>query len=292
MTIVIQHSETKQKTTKPISMKLTLNQIAIAVSLLATAQAVSAQAFLTDDFTVSANSNDPNFDIATGRQTGTQATSTYTTFGSQHQVGNNSTDVGQPGGTANSNFLLLAFTSAVQNNLNLNNTLMAGKPLTISFDMHVSGQGTFDPTDWVSFTLRPAGNAGPVAGSGFGMLVRDNGGVQMFNNGGNISGTGGFDTPGYSVSDSWSFTFSDMAGTGSPFSGNGTQFSFVNGANSGTFALGSEFGTLADLQVGFFNQNSVFGGIDNLSIVAVPEPSAMALACVGLLVCGYRYRRV
>ena len=47
--------------------------------------------------------------------------------------------------------------------------------------------------------------SGPVAGAGFGMLARLNGGVQMFNNGGQIAGTGGFDTVGYSTTSDWSF---------------------------------------------------------------------------------------
>lgn len=277
-------------------MNKILSHALVASAALAAVQTVSATTLLTDDFTVSANQNDPNFDISSGRQTGTQATSPYTAFGSQHQVGNSTTDVGQPGGAANGNFLLLAFSSSVQNNLSFNDSLVNGKPVTISFDMYLHGDNSthdgFDPTDWVSFTLRAAGNAGPVAGAGeFGMLVRYNGGVQLFNGGGQIAGSAALDTAGYSIADAWSFTFSDTAGTGSPFAGNGSKVTFVNGANTGSFALDQLSNTGLDL--GFFAQNSVFGGIDNLSVTTVPEPTTLALAAAGLgcLALGRRQRR-
>src|ERR1700744_3398016 len=96
----------------PFRMKNALYRLLVAASLPVIVQTVSAQRniLLTDNFTVTANSNDPNSEISTGRQGGLDAVSLYTSYGglfgdtgNQHQVGNTTTDVGQPGGMANSN---------------------------------------------------------------------------------------------------------------------------------------------------------------------------------------------
>ena len=54
-------------------MKPTWHRLLLAVALPVLIQTASAQVLLTDDFTVDANSNDPNFELGNGRQSGTQA---------------------------------------------------------------------------------------------------------------------------------------------------------------------------------------------------------------------------
>ncbi|WP_193215153.1 PEP-CTERM sorting domain-containing protein [Luteolibacter marinus] len=267
-------------------MKYTLALMASVPLLLASAPAVT---LLTDDFTVSSNSQDVNQELA-GRQTGTLATSTYTGYGTQHQVGNSTTDVGQPGGAANSNFLLLAFNSSFHSDLNVA-TLAAG-PLTIEFDMYLRGTnpgGNPDDTNWGAFALRAAGEVWPIAGGDeFGMLVRANGGVQTFQGGNGALPS--WDTPGLAMADHWTFTFTNTAGTGSAFDGSGSQVTVMNGATTlGTISLNQL--NQSNLVFGFRNYNDRFIGIDNLSVSTVPEPSGLLLLSAGAGLLTLRRRR-
>lgn len=242
------------------------------VSLTLMVQTAAAIDFLTDDFTVTLDvpggddSQNVNLDIDEGRQSGTHATSGYTWGDPHHQVGNAGTDTGQPGGASNSNTLLLAFDGWVQNDLEINAGLAGGAPLTIAFDMYVSGNpGNGDTDDWGAFTLRTAGtNPSPAVGVGqFGMLSRNSGGVQMFSDG-NI-----FDeAAGYSTDPHWELTFTNTAGTGSAFNGSGSQVQFTNGANNGTLALSQLNST--GLLLGFSNRAAMFAGIDNLVVSGDP----------------------
>jgi hypothetical protein len=96
-------------------MKKNFCRLVLAASLPLIIQTTSGQVLLTDNFTIDANSNDPNFELGNGRRSGTQFLSDFRSNGGQHQVGNAGTFVGQPGGATNSNHLLLAGNGGVQN---------------------------------------------------------------------------------------------------------------------------------------------------------------------------------
>ena len=148
-------------------------------------QTAAAQVLLTDNFTVDANQNDPNFEIDNGRQGGSAATSLYTAYERtgntwNHQIGS-TTFVGSP----DSNYLLLAQDGAVQNNLNISTS--ATGPLSISFNLYNRGSRTGEqPSYWGAFTLQAAGAYPfPVVGAGeFGILNREGGGIQAFDGSG------------------------------------------------------------------------------------------------------------
>jgi hypothetical protein len=262
-------------------MKTTLPRLLAVLSAAATLHAASvcAQAILTDDFTVSANVNDPNFDINDGRQSGSAAVSPYALYQSfdwNHQVGNN-TDVGQPGGTANGNYMLLALAGAVQNNLNLSTT--ATGPLAITFDLYNRRWG--HAGDWGAFTLQAAGTYPfPIVGANeFGILSRNTGGIQVFDGGGNIT-PGGWDTAGFAMSTHWTFIFADSAGTGSAFNGNGSTVTILNGVRTvGTLVL-NQLNT-SNIELGFRAEDNGDGGnlpligIDNLVVAPSLPPNAL-----------------
>lgn len=268
-------------------MKMHTSRALAAACLLMLAQSASATVIFTDNFTVTSNSQEVNQELS-GRIGGTAAPGFITsgvayTYGApHHQVGNTTTDVGQPGGAANSNFLLLAFDGYARSVVDLP-TVASTLPLVISFDMYMSkSPGGGDDTKWGAFSLRNSTNDGfPIAGNGeFGMLRRGNGGVQFFQGGSSLPL--GLDTPGYATADHWEFTFSDTAGTGSAFNGNGSVVSYVNGATTGTVTL-SQLNS-SDLEATFRSYNNRFVGIDNLSIATVPEPGvALLSASLGLL---------
>lgn len=67
---------------------------------------------------MSSNSQNVNQELG-GRQSGPLAPAYYSGWQGQHQVGNSSTDVGQPGGATNSNFLLLASDGSFFSDLNI-----------------------------------------------------------------------------------------------------------------------------------------------------------------------------
>jgi hypothetical protein len=227
----------------------------------------SASVLLTDDFMVSSNSQNVNQQLA-GRQTGPLAPADYTGWAIQHQVGNTTTGVGQPGGATNSDYVLLAFTGSFFSDLPID--AVASGPLTVQFDMYNTGMNVGgNSTDWGACVLETAGNCFPVAGTGqFGFLSRADGGMQVFNNGGSIT-PAGWDTPGFAPNPLWTLVFSDSTGTGSAFDGNGSQVTFINGTTTlGTVTLGQL--NSAGLRLGWSDDNAQFAGIANLSISGTP----------------------
>ena len=251
-------------------MKSILYRLIIAASLAAIVQTAPATVFLSDNFTVTFNSQDVNQELA-GRETGSLFPATYDGWQIHHQVGNSGTDVGQPGGAPNSNYVLLAFNGTFFSDLDI--ASLASGPLTNDFDMYLRGAnpgGSTDPTSWAACSLRAAGSMFPVAGSGeFGFLVRANGGVQVFNNGGNIAPSG-WDTVNFALADHWRLILSDTNGTGSAFNGNGSQVTLINGTTTlGTLILPTPLKS-STLRLGFTQTGNRFAGIDNLVIQGTP----------------------
>ncbi|MDB6079560.1 MAG: alkaline phosphatase, partial [Akkermansiaceae bacterium] len=157
-----------------------------AVAALLTVSPASAVVLFTDNYTVTANMNDTNFDLANpGRQGGTLATPTlsYSDLapGGYEQVGNTSTFAGNP------NALLLDNGGTTYINYNFASIPTA---ISISFD-RIIASGNPDLSDWVSLQVNSAAGAGPgVTGADFGILFRGNGGIQVFDGGSDITGSG------------------------------------------------------------------------------------------------------
>jgi hypothetical protein len=259
-------------------MKKTFCRLIIAISLPVIVQTASAQVLLTDNFTVDSNQNDPNFEIGNGRQGGTASPSSYTAYERpgntwNHQIGS-TTFVGAP----DSNYLLLAQDGAVQNNLNLSTT--ATGPLSVSFTLYNRGSRDGElPTYWGAFTLQAAGvYPFPVVGAGeFGILNRENGGIQAFDGSGNIT-PAGWDTAGFATNTQWTFIFTDTAGIGSAFNGNGSKVTIMNGVYTiGTLNLAQLSG--ANLELGFRADaegdptHLLLIGVDNLSVAPSLPPA-------------------
>jgi hypothetical protein len=264
-------------------MKKTIQHMIVAASLLAITPMLSAQTTLfSDNFTApdgSPGNQDVNLDLSGGRLGGTLAPGLITSgtawiaSGGNHQLGNNSTDVGQPN-VSDPNYVLLSG-GTIQSAFDV--AALATGPIIISFDMYTTHDG-----DWGSFALSTSGGYGnPVAGANqFGVLERPTGGVQVFQDS-NVPGTGTWDNPGFASSPLWTLTFSDTAGTGSAFDGNGSMVTIVNGATTlGTLTLGENLSS-SGLYLYFYNPSGL-GGVDNVSITTVPEPSTFALAAAGL----------
>lgn len=217
-------------------------------------QGTPTSRLLTDNFTATGNPNtmDLNFNLA-NRQTGTAALQNWTPAGNT-QVGN-PTPVTQPAGT-NGDYLLLAFgASATVGGMPFTS---ATGPVKVNFDMFRGN--TSNATEWTSFTLRATAGAGfPVAGAGeFGMLYRNNTGIQVFSNGllqDLASTTGG---------DAFEVYLADADGSGSPFAGNGTQVVMTQGGSViGSYALSAGMGTT---YLNFGSGGGMIGGVDNLAV--------------------------
>jgi fibronectin-binding autotransporter adhesin len=224
---------------------------------------------LADDFAAAGNPSTANinYDLA-ARQTGSAATQNWTGTGNV-QVGN-ATNVGQPGGTSNANYMLLATGGQARlAGLPLSTANAAG-PLKIGFDLY-NGTNAATP-DWVSFTLRASADGNPVAGSGeFGMLYRGNTGIQVFNNSAAIQ-TINSTTAG----PSFALYLADLSGTGSPFAGNGTQVVLTQGGQIvNTYTLNTGMGTRF---AAFGSHGTMVGGVDNFALNPFTTPLAAASA--------------
>lgn len=259
------------------SRSVILGAAVLALTLpLGTASAV---VLFTDNYTVTANANDTNFDLANpGRQGGTLATPTlsYTdTFpGGYEQVGNPETFAG------NANALLLDYGGSTFINYNFASIPSA---LSISFDRSIVS-GNPDLSDWVSLQVSSALGKG-VTQADFGILFRGNGGTQLFQSGTGVDGAAGSNT-GYNVFTNYTVVLSDLAGTGSAFGTGGSMVTYYEGST----LVGSK--VLNQLTTGYigFGATSV-GGFDNLVIQTVPETSSMALLGLAGGLFGMRRRR-
>jgi len=264
------------KKTKPNQLcKFTFSLLFVAL-LTFINQTTFAQVLLNDNWLSGGpNTENPNQNIA-ARQTGTQILDPYDGYGTQTQIGNTGTDVGTAPQVAAGNYCLLAFDSGIQSELDVASA--ATGPLVIDFDMYLhngSNPGGGGSTDWGTFTLEPSGNNPyPLVGEGqFGFLTRFNGGIQVFQNGGITPG--GWDTPGFALADHWKLIFTDTAGTGSAFVGNGSKVTMINGGT--VSGGGTTLGTITlnqlnsnNLHPGFRNDGNMFIGVANVSIQVTP----------------------
>ncbi|MBK1880808.1 hypothetical protein JIN85_00190 [Luteolibacter pohnpeiensis] len=231
-----------------------------------------ADVLLKDDFSAyGVNSTDLNLNLPAAdgsdypttlvRQSGSIGTYGYQKQGgtSNSQLGNGATYAGQADAPGNADYLLMAYSSTVSSRLPVDDALVDGKPLTISFDFGTELPPNYtDDSWWAAFRLGDLGNSYPVLGgdAGFAFLYRINKGVQVF-----TTGSGGVEFPAV-TSNHFTMVFTDDLGTGSAFSGNGSKVALY----CGTTLLGRfNTGQLSREFLNFGVQNA-FASVDNLTI--------------------------
>lgn len=200
-------------------------------------------------------------------------TTSGTSFATQHSNGGSQMTLAtfpNPGG-ANFGRVSLNYDFA-----GIANTL--GQALVFSFNLTSVFDYTGDTTEWVSFTI--GDTQMPFITDGYaGALFRANGGTESWAGGAAVGGT-----PNWSPNDLVKITLSGAGGVGSAFDGGGALAQIQIGANNiGTFNVGPR--SNAFLTFSASNNNSTFGGgnFDNLSVTAVPEPSAALLGGLSVL---------
>jgi hypothetical protein len=244
-----------------------------AITLVGPASAVTL--LFSDNFNDDPNDQASSFNAnLASTQSGTLANTTYsvlgTGFAAQH---------------SNSSEMLVAnFSSVNVGRVSLNNNFAIqanalNQALVFSFELgDVSGFA--ETSDWGGFTVGGSQNPFVNAGGGAAILFRQNGGIQAFN-----AGTGVINTGAWSAGDIVTVTLSGAGGVGSAFNGNGSVVNYnVGGTDLGSITLAQQ--TNAYLTFGIVGPNdgntSVFK-IDNLTVSAVPEPSAALLGGLGAL---------
>lgn len=262
------------------------SQVTILTAVLGTCCAGSASAALifSDSFTDTTPGGtyqQVNENLGT-RQSGSQATQNWS-GANNFQVGNNYPNFGQPTG----DFMLVAdhAGNVRLDGLSLSSALVGtNEKLVIQFDADTYIEYG-DPSNWLSFMISPSSNDGqwhPVVGSGdFGMLIRGNGQIQAFNNGGVVGGINNYSLASSGIN-TITLTFSGLDGTGSPFAGNGTRVNISDGTNSWNADLNTGF-SAETISFGTYG-NGTRGYVDNLSIYTVPEPGSAMLCGLGMLV--------
>ncbi|MCU0796079.1 MAG: autotransporter-associated beta strand repeat-containing protein [Akkermansiaceae bacterium] len=240
-------------------MKLQANPFLLVSAVFSVTATAHAAPLLTDNFDV-ANYDASTFNNNLATTQGAPfAPITYSVFApgggytAQHSNGGNMIVVGNggiPGGRAslNRNF-------AIEANY-------ADKPLSVSFNLdEVSDPG--DPSVWGHFGLGSSQN-GDFFGTDFAMFFRSNGQWQTRDN----NPPADLGTGSYADGDLITFVFSNTAGTGSAFNGNGSKVTITVGAAAPvTYTLAQL--TVAD---GFLTWGGFTYGafsvmaIDNLSV--------------------------
>ena len=306
-------------------MSPTLRLTALLASLALPAQAQVTTVLFADDFTTSGQSDDINFEYTAGRQSGSLGNLQYrqgvgnigaasTGTIANEGFGGYQTQIGNAGGPGK---LWLVGAGAAgdgdqvgyaspEHNFNVNTGV--GGYLSISFTMDpVTGAaGTSD--DWAAITFgasNPAGWGGSGNGArgqsiisgeaNYGILFRDNGGYQAFNNGSAVeSGTYSL-TPTVTTTHMIEIRISGV-GDGNAFDGSGDALIdvYADGSIATTYTSSGGFTdnyiTLHGYSGGF--QINAFDDFQVATVSAIPEPSAAAALAGGLmLACAASRRR-
>ena len=264
-------------------MKHQIPTIAALAALTIASPASASTILFADNFNTEAGGV-TNFNNATNLsadQSGMVATKTYTVTG-VFPAGDFTFQRGN-GGTmlmhANNQF---GWGNEIRASVNHNFALDANSlnlALEIGFNISVSGAPDVGATWWTAFAIGSGQNLFVTdSNNKFSGLFRDNGGTQQFGAGAVIGGSTTF------VDDQRiSFLISNATGSGSAFNSDGSTDvvkMFVNGNLANTWT-NLNFGS-ADGYISFQASNTV-AQIDNLTITAVPEPSAALLGGLSVL---------
>ncbi|MFM2197003.1 MAG: hypothetical protein RLZZ505_435 [Verrucomicrobiota bacterium] len=259
-------------------MKQNLSFIFASAIALAAHNASAASIVLwADNFNVA---DTPNFDGAStaGRLSGTEAANTaLASYGQQQGISSNQLlllpngNAGVRFGGQTTRYDWAAGSSGTQ--------IIAGGGFTVAFDWTPANNTVID---WVSFQVGTINNdSGNLTNDDYGILFRNNGGTERFDNSANLGAGGSFvANPGgisRSVVISYSFTsFADGSSVNVVSTVDGTEVAndnFTWDGNGGQMHM--EMGNLASGTL-----------IDNLVISTVPEPSGLVLlgSSLGVLI--------
>jgi hypothetical protein len=272
-------------------MKTPLYHLIIAASLPVIAQTASAQTLFSDNFNgITAPSGYPatpttgaNFELNIPGRIGGSLTlpaganyiNGFVTDGNE-QLGNpNTLTADNLDNNVVGDNLLLANNASDVINYDFSSI---NAPLAINFNGNVDGGG--DATQWLSFMINTATGTPFIVNSVAGILFRQNGGTEIWNNGSNL-GDGPGTAPGNNVWQSYEIILSGSNGTGSAFNGNGSLMAYyANGVLLGTQSLAQL--TAGQGYLGFGSDSQIVG-IDDIQISAVPEPGTYGIMGGGLL---------
>jgi hypothetical protein len=255
-------------------MKLKTRSLAALAALTLAGPTSAATLLFSDNFNDNPNEQASTFNNnLASTQSGSIGVTTYT-------IGSGTGNAVQH---SNSSELLVAnFSGANVGKVSLDNNFATqanslNQALVFSFQLKaVSGFAEGD--NWASFTVGSTQNPFITDGNA-GMLFRQNGQTESWVGGANAAG------PSWSVNDYVTITLSGTGGVGSAFNGNGSVANIKVGAtNVGTWTLAQQ--TVAYLTfalAGPNDGNTSIGKFDNLSVTAVPEPSAALLGGLGVL---------
>ncbi len=263
---------------------------------------VGYNALLSDNFYIGTNNGDPGGNALLNsnlpaRQGGTipivsGANVTYSNSGNV-QVGN-----GPTGPVDRGNYLLTAFGGAASPNHNFNGAevgVIPNSKLIVSFDM-APNLAPIDPSDWggISLGLAQANQTVFInsAAPHFGILFRGNGGIQAFDGGSDItgSGTAGAGARWYADDGVNNVTNQlhhfDLILSGPTLN---TIDVYADGLLIDSFAKAGGF---SDGGNNYFNLvGSRVAGFDNLVVSQVPEPATMGALGIGAIALLTRRRR-
>lgn len=261
-----------------------------AAFLLTVVHAAPAAVLFSDNFNAP-DSNSFDASAIAGRLSGLVAGETYLrSWGTQEQISTNQllTPTTNSGGLRFENALNDPGTTGAADRYNWaggagGSSILASGGFTVSFDWYAP-ESTLG--DWISFQVGTNNaDSGNLANGGtdYGILFRNNGNTERFDNGTNL-GAGGTFTAGagtlQQVLITYKFSsFADGTSVNAVSTVNGVQV-----AND-TFTWDGNAGELR-MELGAISANS---RIDNLTISSIPEPSAALL--LGLPVLGLLRRR-
>lgn len=158
-------------------------------------------------------------------------------------------------------------TGSVSLNRNWATDVNAGNTALIVSFVVDSVSGYQDATNWTQFNIAGVPNLdGGNGGAGFSTLFRQNGDANREVGGALVNGSGSGLTA-WAANDVFTYKFTDTAGSGSAFNGNGSQVTISrNGSVIGTYAMSQQ--SDAFLTWSAYNYGGPFGlgTFDNLSV--------------------------